>query len=356
MPAKKENRQQKEAAKKARAKRAAKAAEDKTFGLKNKNKSKKVQKYVESLKKQDPLLRKKQELAKRKAAEKKALEKARKDASKLLTPSLPRQKVPFGVDPKSILCQYFKLGLCTRGKNCKFSHDMSLMKETAKAKDSPMNDKDKEKAEKMDDTMDNWDETKLRTVVAKKEKGEHPTTNKVCKYFIKAVEDGKYGWFWTCPNSDPKNGIECKYKHVLPPGFVLKTKEQKKLEKLAAESKSRLTLEEYIERDRQNLPKENLTPVTQETFAKWKKDHKKKLVNKKVNNIKKAALTGREIVLRKFQERFFREEEERAAEQGTAVDMSEFRKAIEAIEEKELNGRSVKDYGDGSNAFLAANS
>ncbi len=356
MPAKKENRQQKEAAKKAKAKKAAKVAEDRTFGLKNKNKSKKVQKYVESVKKQDPLLRKKQELAKRKAAERKALEKARKEASKLLTPSLPRQKVPFGVDPKSILCEHFRLGLCTRGKNCKFSHDMSLAKEKSNVDDSKLNDKEKEKADKMEDTMDQWDETKLRTVVAKKEKGEHPTTDKVCKYFIQAVEDGKYGWFWVCPNSNLKKGIECKYKHTLPPGFVLKTKEQKRLEKLAAEKKSRLTLEEYIERDRQKLPKENLTPVTQETFAKWKKDHKQKLVSKKVKTLKNAILTGREIVLKKFQDKFFREEEERVAEKGTAVDMSEFRKAIEAIEEKELNGRSVKDYGDGSNAFLSANS
>lgn len=41
------------------------------------------------------------------------------------------------------------------------------------------------------------------------------TTDKVCKYFIDAVENQKYGWFWVCPNG----GNECKYKHSLPPGY-----------------------------------------------------------------------------------------------------------------------------------------
>lgn len=39
----------------------------------------------------------------------------------------------------------------------------------------------------------------------------------ICKFFLDAVEKSKYGWFWSCPN-----GEHCKYKHALPPGFVLK--------------------------------------------------------------------------------------------------------------------------------------
>ena len=31
-----------------------------------------------------------------------------------------------GEDPKSILCAYYKQGVCDKGKKCKFSHDMSL--------------------------------------------------------------------------------------------------------------------------------------------------------------------------------------------------------------------------------------
>lgn len=38
----------------------------------------------------------------------------------LLRPVLPPQKVPLGVDPKSVVCQYFKLGACDKGKKCRF--------------------------------------------------------------------------------------------------------------------------------------------------------------------------------------------------------------------------------------------
>lgn len=45
---------------------------------------------------------------------------------------------------------------------------------------------------------------------------------KVCKFFLQAIEDGKYGWFWECPNGAGK----CIYRHCLPPGFVFKTKKK----------------------------------------------------------------------------------------------------------------------------------
>ena len=50
----------------------------------------------------------------------------------------------------------------------------------------------------------------------KKFSGRNETKN-ICNHFLKAVEGGKYGWFWNCPN-----GKECKYRHALPPGYVLK--------------------------------------------------------------------------------------------------------------------------------------
>ena len=31
-----------------------------------------------------------------------------------------------GADPKSVLCVFFKQGLCSKGNKCKFSHDLSL--------------------------------------------------------------------------------------------------------------------------------------------------------------------------------------------------------------------------------------
>lgn len=55
--------------------------------------------------------------------------------------------------------------------------------------------------------------------------------------------------------------------------FVLKTKEQKAAEKALLDKSplKTLTLEEFLESERHKLG-ENLTPVTEESFAKWKKD------------------------------------------------------------------------------------
>jgi len=42
------------------------------------------------------------------------------------------QKVPFGVDPKTVLCQFFKAGQCQKGDKCKFSHDLAVERKSAK--------------------------------------------------------------------------------------------------------------------------------------------------------------------------------------------------------------------------------
>lgn len=258
---------------KAKAKAKAKSAEDKSFGLKNKNKSKKVQQQINQMKAgiDGGLAKKKEAEAKRKAEEKKAQEEAKKEAAALF--GIQQQKVPFGVDPKSILCEFFKQGLCTKGNKCKFSHDPNVGRKVVK-KDLYT---DSRQEEKENDTMDNWDEEKLRKVILSKHGNPKTTTEKVCKFFIEAVENGKYGWFWVCPNG----GNECKYKHSLPPGFVLKTKEQKKLERLAAENEPKITLEEFLELERSKLDKSKFTPITAESFAKWKQEQTSKKESQK---------------------------------------------------------------------------
>lgn len=50
------------------------------------------------------------------------------------------------------------------------------------------------------DTMDKWDEEKLRNVVLSKTGNPRTTTDIVCKYFIEAIETERFGWFWECPN------------------------------------------------------------------------------------------------------------------------------------------------------------
>lgn len=61
----------------------------------------------------------------------------------------------------------------------------------------------------------------------------------VCRYFLDAIENNKYGWFWVCPGG----ADVCMYRHALPPGFVLK-KDKKKEEK-----EDEISLEELIENE-----------------------------------------------------------------------------------------------------------
>jgi hypothetical protein len=49
-----------------------------------------------------------------KEKEKLAAEAAKKEAADLFKP-VQVQKVPFGVDPKTVLCQFFKAGNCEKG-------------------------------------------------------------------------------------------------------------------------------------------------------------------------------------------------------------------------------------------------
>jgi hypothetical protein len=144
--------------------------------------------------------------------EKKAAEAAQKEVADLFKP-VQVQKVPFGVDPKTVLCQFFKKGHCDKGRKCKFSHDLAVERKVEK-RNLYTDNREIEKEEKEKDKMDDWDEEKLRSVVTSKHGNPKTTTDKVCKYFIEAVENQKYGWFWVCPNG----GDKCMYKHSLPPG------------------------------------------------------------------------------------------------------------------------------------------
>lgn len=79
-----------------------------------------------------------------------------------------------GIDPKSVVCAFFKQGQCTKGDKCKFSHDLSIERKAEKRSlYCDMRDDDKET-----DTMDTWDEDKLKEVVEKKHgAGNRPTTD-----------------------------------------------------------------------------------------------------------------------------------------------------------------------------------
>lgn len=91
------------------------------------------------------------------------------------------------------------------------------------------------------------------------------------------------------------------YRHALPPGFVLKS-QKKEME--AAEKANEISLEEFLETARHQLGP-NLTPVTKETFAEWKKRRmdKKQAEEEALENKKKTqaaankmlGLSGREM-------------------------------------------------------------
>ncbi|XP_051164687.1 zinc finger CCCH domain-containing protein 15 homolog [Leptopilina boulardi] len=255
--------------KKVEQKKKEKVIEDKTFGIKNK-KGAKQQKFIQQVEKQvksggihprkvdDPN-------AKKLEKEKKLQE--QKELALLFKP-IQTQKVEKGIDPKSVVCAFFKQGQCTKGDKCKFSHDLTIERKAEKRSlYCDMRDEDKET-----DTMDNWDVDKLKEVVEKKHGGgNRPTTDIICKHFLEAVEKSKYGWFWECPA-----GQKCIYRHALPPGFVLKKNKKKE------DKKDEISLEDLIERERANLGP-NQTRITLESFLAWKK---RKLKEKKDQAIK----------------------------------------------------------------------
>ncbi|KAI7284755.1 hypothetical protein KC345_g2039 [Hortaea werneckii] len=273
MPPKKNDKSQKEP------KKAKPTTEDKTFGMKNK-KGGAAQKQIRQINSSQtasgtPDQKRKEAEKAAREKEKAAAEQARKEAAELFKPT-QTQKVPFGVDPKTILCQFYKKGACEKGKKCKFSHDLNVERKGEKKSlytDTRETEKEEDQEKKKKDDMADWDEEKLRSVVMSKHGNPKTTTDKVCKFFIEAVENQKYGWFWTCPNG----GDKCMYKHSLPPGFVLKTKEQRAAEKAMMDKSplATLTLEDFLESERFKL-QGNLTPVTAESFAEWKKKRQDK--------------------------------------------------------------------------------
>lgn len=254
--------------KKTQEKKKEKIIEDKTFGLKNK-KGAKQQKFIKNVTQQ---VKHGQQSARQAEADKTGKKTDKKkeleELNELFKPVVAAQKVSKGVDPKSVLCAFFKQGQCTKGDKCKFSHDLSMERKCEKR--SVYVDERDEDLEK--DTMDNWDEKKLEEVVNKKHgeaEKKKAKTQIVCKYFLDAIENNKYGWFWVCPGG----GGECMYRHALPPGFVLK-KDKKKEEK-----EEEISLEELIENERAALGAD-VTRITLETFLAWKKRKRQEKVDK----------------------------------------------------------------------------
>ncbi|KAH9907904.1 hypothetical protein F4778DRAFT_719597 [Xylariomycetidae sp. FL2044] len=323
---------------------AAKTAVDKTFGMKNK-KGGAAQRQIKQIQASakaggTPDEKRKQAEKEARAREKKAAEDAKREADALLAKPAQIQKVPFGVDPKTVVCIFFKKGNCEKGKKCKFAHDLSIERKTEKV-NLYTDQRAEEDEKKKQETSDDWDEEKLRKVVLSKKGNQVTTTDKVCKYFIEAIEDGKYGWFWVCPNG----GNNCKYKHALPPGFVLKTKEQRAAEKALMDKSplKTLTLEDFLESERHKLTG-TLTPVTPESFAKWKKERMdKKAAEEQARKAKEN--TGRAL----FESGNWRygedEDESEDDDDNGRWDLETLRQETQAIRDKKEADRIAAEAG-----------
>jgi len=117
-----------------------------------------------------------------------------------------------------------------------------------------------------------------------------------CKYFVDAVEESKYGWFWECSNGD-----NCPYQHKLPLDYVFQNKEQ-----VVVELRS---FEDIIEERRSGLT--GGTPVNEESFKAWKEkkirereDREEEMRKQRTRDLKSgvAKLTGREIIMQQHEE------------------------------------------------------
>ncbi|XP_050113547.1 zinc finger CCCH domain-containing protein 21-like [Malus sylvestris] len=261
-----------------------KIVEDKTFGLKNKNKSKNVQKYVQSLKQSvEPKPNPSKTAVKKKKEEEKAKD---KELNELFKVAISQPKVPVGVDPKSILCEFYKAGQCAKGFKCKFSHDLNVQRKGEKI-DIYSDKRDNE------ETMEAWDQETLEKVVESKknEYKQNKPTDIVCKYFLEAVEKKQYGWFWVCPNG----GKNCHYRHALPPGYVLKSQ----MKALLEEESEKIPIEEEIENQRAKLT--TSTPMTPELFMQWRKkkiaERDAGLAAQTAERAKNDRMSGRELFL-----------------------------------------------------------
>jgi len=59
-------------------------------------------------------------------------EQARELASLFACVAIKQPKLQPGVDPKSVVCEFFRAGQCAKGFKCKYSHDLAVERKTRK--------------------------------------------------------------------------------------------------------------------------------------------------------------------------------------------------------------------------------
>jgi glutamyl-tRNA reductase len=109
-----------------------KIIEDKTFGLKNKNKSKAVQSYIKGVETQVKSTGKSKAGNLDDEFRERAEKKRQKEEEAFLASlskgikSVKQAEVEFEDEKRNVLCEFFKQGECPDGNDCKFSHDRNI--------------------------------------------------------------------------------------------------------------------------------------------------------------------------------------------------------------------------------------
>lgn len=150
-----------------------------------------------------------------------------------------KQVIPVGVDPKDVQCINFLNGNCTKGDLCQFGH--FIKKDEKKEPTAPVQAKQKV----------------------------------ICRFLIDAINNGEYMVGWKCPMPN------CEDIH--------------KLVELSNNREVEVSLEEYIELQRQMPEMKETTPVTEETFKAWKA---KKEKEDELHARRSAALKGAELFMK----------------------------------------------------------
>ena len=70
-----------------------------------------------------------------------------------------------GVDPKTVLCAHFKVGQCSKGDRCKYSHDLNVVRKVEKKNIYQDARTEKEGG----DTMEDWNQEQLEKAITENE-------------------------------------------------------------------------------------------------------------------------------------------------------------------------------------------
>lgn len=130
--------------------------------------------------------------------------------------------------------------------------------------------------------------------------------------------------------------------------FVLKTKEQRAAEKALMDKSplATLTLEDFLESERHKLTG-TLTPVTAESFAKWKKERlDKKAAEEQAKQMKEA--TGRAMFEKGDWQASDSEEDDDDSGSDDPWNLEALRKETEAARQKKEEDRLAAQFGGGS--------